>query len=164
MTATVHSLYVSLQMHSDLFLSRQRKPRSRQLRKPLVVQVWQQRKGIISLFHENLRSTQLDWESVMYGILAVRVKRARVCYFCFIYSEHSYPELREILLSTSAPSLSSPTRLPQVNIKSNHCSSWNAVTFLKSKTFIGIILLNNTHTLLMCSRYAWFLSFFLFFF
>lgn len=52
-------------------------------------------------------------------------------YFCFICSEHSYPELQEILLSTSAPSLSSPTHLPQVNIKSNYWNCRNAVTFLK---------------------------------
>lgn len=76
---TVHSLYVSLQMHSDLFLSRQRKPRNRQLRKPLVVQVWEQRKGIITgLFLENLHSTQLDWERVKYWFLTLRVKCARV--------------------------------------------------------------------------------------
>ena len=35
-------------------------------------------------------------------------------YLCFICSGHSYPELQEILLSTSAPSLSSPTHQPQV--------------------------------------------------
>lgn len=41
-------------------------------------------------------------------------------HFCLVYSEHSYPELLEIRLSTSAPSLSFPTPLPQVNIKSNY--------------------------------------------
>lgn len=46
-----------LQMQSDLFLSRQRKPRNRQLRKPLVVQV---KTSVVS----RLKATQLLWTVV----------------------------------------------------------------------------------------------------
>lgn len=55
-------------------------------------------------------------------------------HFCFIYSEHSYPELLEIRLSMSAPSLSFPTPLPQVN-KSNYCNFKDPVIFLNPILF-----------------------------
>lgn len=104
----------SLQMQSEFFISRQRKSRSRQLRKPLVVQVRGQRK-----------------ETETINGLFVEILTPDCSNACFSYSGHSYPELQEIPVSTSAPSLSSPTPLPQVNIKS-------VEIMLKTKHFISV--------------------------
>lgn len=91
-------------MQSDLFLSRQRKPRNRQLRKPLVVQV-RARSLSIHQFWAWLGGRRVFLSVFLFG------------HFFLVHSEHCCPELQETLLNTSAPSPSSPTPLPQVLLR-----------------------------------------------
>lgn len=97
-------LFFFSQMQSDLFLSRQRKPRNRQLRKPLVVQV---RAGSLSIhqFCAWLGGRRVFLSVFLFG------------HFFLIHSEHCCPELQETLLNMSAPSPSFPTPLPQVLLR-----------------------------------------------
>lgn len=87
------------QMQSDLFLPRHRKPRNRQLRKPLVVQV-----GGRASAH------RCTWVQFAGG----RLLCSPLTCVCPVCSEHSFPGPLETLRSTSAPSPSCPTRLQQV--------------------------------------------------